>query len=153
MALGVSTRRNVSPGWPFCPPVFLPDGSRRLLTRGGFFSPSLDGGLPLLLLFSPSRRSNSAMRASCTSNSVMRSSFESWLSAVRSIESLNRHHHPLSNKIWTDFAPKPPNLWRSIFLAGYFLTRARMRYLGSNRQSARPGPLSLLDPYHVSHPR
>ena len=31
--------------------------------RGGFFSPSLDGGLPLLLLFSPRRRSNSAMRA------------------------------------------------------------------------------------------
>jgi hypothetical protein len=60
---GVSVRRNVSPGWPFCPPVFLPDGSRRLLTRAGFFSPSLDGGLPLLLLFSPSRRSNSAMRA------------------------------------------------------------------------------------------
>ena len=43
----------------------LPDGSRRLLTRRGFFSPSLDGGLPLLLLFNPRRRSNSAMRASC----------------------------------------------------------------------------------------
>ncbi|MGH7118978.1 MAG: hypothetical protein ACREFP_08320, partial [Acetobacteraceae bacterium] len=50
-------------GWPFCPPVFLPDGSSKLLTRGGFFSPSPDGGWPLLLLFSPSRRSNSAMRA------------------------------------------------------------------------------------------
>jgi hypothetical protein len=40
----------------------LPLGSRRLLTRGGFFSPSLDGGLPLLRLFSPRRRSNSANR-------------------------------------------------------------------------------------------
>ena len=44
--------RNVSPGWPDCPPVFLPERSRRLLTRGGLFNPSLDGGLPLLLLFS-----------------------------------------------------------------------------------------------------
>ena len=43
MASGVAVRRNVSPGWPFCPPVRLPDRSRRLLTRGGFFSPSLDG--------------------------------------------------------------------------------------------------------------
>ena len=47
---------------PFCPPLFLPDDSRKLLTRAGFFNPSLDGGLPLLLLFSPSRRSNSASR-------------------------------------------------------------------------------------------
>ena len=35
---------------------------RRLLIRSGFFSPSLEGGLPLLLLFSPRRRSNSASR-------------------------------------------------------------------------------------------
>jgi len=41
----------------------LPDGSRKLLTRTGFFSPSLDGGLPLLPLFSPRRRSNSASRS------------------------------------------------------------------------------------------
>ncbi len=51
VASGVSVRQSVSPGWPFCPPDFLPD-ARRLLTRGGFFNPSLDGGLPLLLLFS-----------------------------------------------------------------------------------------------------
>ena len=63
IASGVSVRRSVSPGWPFWPPGFLPERSRRLLTRAGFFSPSLDGGLPLLLLFNPSRRSNSAMRA------------------------------------------------------------------------------------------
>jgi hypothetical protein len=41
----------------------LPEASRKLLVRGGFFRPSLDGGLPLLLLFRPSRRSSSAMRA------------------------------------------------------------------------------------------
>jgi hypothetical protein len=53
----------------FCPPGGLPDGSRRLRVRGsrcGLCSPSLDGGLPLLELFSPSRRSNSATRASNT---------------------------------------------------------------------------------------
>jgi len=44
--------------------------SRRLLTRDGLFSPSLEGGLPLLLLFSPSRRSNSAMRACITAISA-----------------------------------------------------------------------------------
>jgi hypothetical protein len=36
VASGVSLRRKVSPGCPFCPPVFLPDRSRRLLTRTGF---------------------------------------------------------------------------------------------------------------------
>ena len=71
-----------------CPPVFLPDRSRRLLTRSGFFNASLDGGLPLLLLFSPSRRSNSAMRASCANSKAISASFDSWLSAVRSTDSL-----------------------------------------------------------------
>jgi hypothetical protein len=42
----------------------LPDGCRKLPVRGGFFSPSLDGGLPLLPLFSPTWRSNSAIRFS-----------------------------------------------------------------------------------------
>src|SRR5208282_1247829 len=61
---GSSVRRSVLPGWPFCPPVLLPDVSRRLLVRAGFlFSPSLDGGLPLLPLFRPRRRSSSATRA------------------------------------------------------------------------------------------
>src|SRR5271157_1747624 len=59
----------------FWPPVFLPDDSRRLLTRGGFFNPSLDGGLPLLLLFNPRRRSNSATRAKSTCLSATRSAF------------------------------------------------------------------------------
>jgi hypothetical protein len=60
----------------------LPEASRRLPTRTSFFSPSLDGGLPLLALFSPSRRSSSAMRASCVRSSAMRSSLESWLRAA-----------------------------------------------------------------------
>jgi hypothetical protein len=57
-----STWRGVLPGCPGCPPDFLPEGVRRLLIRRGFLSPSLDGGLPLLLLFRPRRRSSSAMR-------------------------------------------------------------------------------------------
>src|SRR6516225_7830619 len=61
IASGAVTCRKVSPGCPFCPPRGLPDGSRKLLVRAGFFSPSLDGGLPLLLLLRPSRRSNSAI--------------------------------------------------------------------------------------------
>jgi hypothetical protein len=40
-------------GWPFWPPLCLPVDRRKLLTRGGFFRPSLAGGLPLLELFSP----------------------------------------------------------------------------------------------------
>jgi hypothetical protein len=45
VASGFSVRLSVFPGWPFCPPGFLPDRSRRLLTRTDFFvRPSLDGG-------------------------------------------------------------------------------------------------------------
>src|ERR1700687_4931741 len=82
VASGVSVRRSVVPGWPFWPPVFLPDGSRRLLTRGGFFSPSLDGGLPLLLLFNPRRRSNSATRAQSGRLSLTRSSISACKAAM-----------------------------------------------------------------------
>src|SRR3954467_1832660 len=110
---GVSVRRRVSPGWPGCPPVCLPDGCRRLPIRGGFVSPSLDGGLPLLPLFSPRRRSNSAIRSrnpaisaawrvSCASTSSISSPFVSSLRAARSIEALNRQPGAASNKIYVD---------------------------------------------------
>ena len=59
IASGSATWRRVPPLWPFCPPGWRPDFSRRLLVRrllvfsaGGLFSPSLDGGLPLFVLFS-----------------------------------------------------------------------------------------------------
>jgi hypothetical protein len=55
--------RQRAPLWPFCPPDFLSDFLRRLLVRGGFLRPSLDGGLPLFELFFPGWRSGSAMRA------------------------------------------------------------------------------------------
>lgn len=49
---------------PFCPAAFLPVVSRTLRVRDGFFNPSLDGGLRLLVLFRP-RRSSSAMTSPC----------------------------------------------------------------------------------------
>src|ERR1700678_1969609 len=61
MRSGLFTGRRVSPLWPTCPPLVFPDRPRRLLnTRGGFFRPSLDGGLLLLELFLSSRRRSSA---------------------------------------------------------------------------------------------
>ena len=48
----------------FWAPLLLPDRSRKLLTRARFFSPSLDGGLLLLLLSRPRRRLDSTIRAS-----------------------------------------------------------------------------------------
>jgi hypothetical protein len=60
----------------------LPDGSRRLLTRGGFFSPSLDGGLPLLRLFSPRRRSNSANRPASAAFSARSCAFSACKAAI-----------------------------------------------------------------------
>src|SRR6201984_185841 len=63
---GAATCSRVSPLCPFWPPDGFFGGARRLWVRagrGGFLSPSLDGGLPLFELFSPSRRSSSAIRA------------------------------------------------------------------------------------------
>jgi hypothetical protein len=82
-------------------------GSRVLLTRDGFLSPSLDGGLPLFELFRPSRRSSSAIRAfraatsaACAATSAISSSRDGSLreSAFGFIESLNRKLIPLSRK-------------------------------------------------------
>jgi hypothetical protein len=70
---GFLTGRRVSPRCPFWPPDFLFDRSRKLLTRGtrvGFFSPSLAGGLLLLLLFSPNLRSSSPTR--CLQGNIFR---------------------------------------------------------------------------------
>jgi hypothetical protein len=55
---GAATCSRVSPLCPFWPPQGLSDGPRRLLVRaarGGFLSPSLDGGLPLLEQFRKTR--------------------------------------------------------------------------------------------------
>src|ERR1019366_612441 len=93
----------------------LSDGSRKLLTRGGFFNPSLDGGLPLFELFNPSRRSSSAIcafkaaiSAACVAISAISSFRDGSAGDAGFIESLNRTPTPMSRKIYgPDFA-KPP---------------------------------------------
>ena len=67
MRSGVSASRSVAPLWPGCPPGRLPDRPRWLRVRfrfraGRLAGPSLDGGLPLLLLSRPTRRSSSSRR-------------------------------------------------------------------------------------------
>ena len=100
--------------------TFLP--ARRLVRwlaqtsdRGGLLSPSLDGGLPLLELFNPSRRSSSAIRAfsaaisaACALISAISSSRDGSPreSASGFIESLNRNPIPLSRKNYTLNLPR-----------------------------------------------
>src|SRR6202140_1666067 len=79
----------------------LPDRSRKLDTRAGFFSPSLDGGLPLFELFNPIRRSSSAIWALSAATSAMSSSRDSSAADSSFIESLNRSQIPLSRKFST----------------------------------------------------
>jgi hypothetical protein len=87
------------------------------LTRGGFFSPSLDGGLLLFVLSNPSRRSSSAMRAlsaaisdDCAATSVISSSLDGSDRESNSgfIESLNRNPIPPSRKIYRLANTSPP---------------------------------------------
>ena len=71
---GASERRSVV---PFCPPGLRPFTGVRF-GAGGFLRPSLDGGLLLVVLFRPRRRSNSEINAAClatmSSNSRIRAS-------------------------------------------------------------------------------
>ena len=46
---GWATCRSVSPAWPSCPPLVLPDLPRRLRGADFFFNPSLDGGVELFV--------------------------------------------------------------------------------------------------------
>ena len=106
--IGFSDLPQVLALWPFCPPGFLPDRSRRLLARAGFVSPSLDGGLPLFELFSPSRRSSSASRAfsaafsaSRATTSASRSSSDGARGNSQVIRCLNRNPPPPSRRIFS----------------------------------------------------
>ena len=112
---------------PFCPPGFLLERSRRLLTRAGFFSPSLDGGLPLFELFNPSRRSSSAIRAfreafsafrdafsaRSAAISATRSSVDSTLGVSRIIRFLNRKLPTPSREIYRSLS-RSPNLGSNV---------------------------------------
>src|SRR5450755_379473 len=119
---GAATCSRVSPLCPFWPPEGLFDGPRRLLVRaarGGFLSPSLDGGLPLLELFNPSRRSSSARRdfraaisAAWAATSVISSSCDgSKRESGSFIESLNRNPIPLSRKIYPRSLQRNLSTW------------------------------------------
>src|SRR5450755_160180 len=120
---GAATCSRVSPLCPFWPPEGLFDGPRRLLVRaarGGFLSPSLDGGLPLLELFNPSRRSSSARRAfsaaisaAWAATSAISSSCDGQQRESGSfIESLNRNPIPLSRKIYPHSPQGSPHFLR-----------------------------------------
>src|SRR5450631_3967043 len=125
---GAATCSRVSPLCPFWPPEGLSDGPRRLLVRaarGGFLSPSLDGGLPLLELFNPSRRSSSARRAfsaaisaAWAATSAISSSCDGQQRESGSfIESLNRNPIPLSRKIYPHSLQRNLSTWAvTIFL-------------------------------------
>lgn len=60
---GVWLCLSVSPLWPGWPPLLFLPFWRNEWVRGGFESPSLEGGLELLLLFLLRRFSNSAILA------------------------------------------------------------------------------------------
>src|SRR5271157_4772635 len=117
MRSGLSTGRRVSPLWPTCPPLVFPDRPRRLLnTRGGFFRPSLDGGLLLLELFFTSRRCNSAF---------------SWRSAVFSSRrvSTSRRSAPISSARVGALSTQVLTHGRARHTSGINVFRKRTRYL------------------------
>jgi hypothetical protein len=79
--------------WPFCPPLGLPDGSRRLpAIRGFFFSPSLEGGFELVELSWPKRRFSSATSARSITISARNAAISSSTSGERIIHTLTHIH-------------------------------------------------------------
>src|ERR1700678_1170995 len=110
--------------WPTCPPLVFPDRTRRLLsTRGGFFRPSLDGGLLLLELFLSSRRRSSA---TCCFSAAF-----SWWSAVFSSRRLStsRRSAPLSSAVVRVLStPVWPHRWAR-HTSEINTLRKRRRYL------------------------
>src|ERR1700679_2856046 len=124
MRSGLSTGRRVSPMWPTCPPLVFPDRPRRLLsTRGGFFSPSLDGGLLLLELFLSSRRRSSA---TCCFSAAF-----SWWSAVFSSRRLStsRRSAPISSAMVRVLSTPVLTHGRARHTSEINTLRKRMRYL------------------------
>jgi hypothetical protein len=86
--------------WPFCPPLALPDGSRRLpAIRGFFFSPSLEGGFELVELSCPKRRFSSATSARSAAISARSAAISSSTSARRIIPALTHIQTPASQSI------------------------------------------------------
>src|SRR5271166_5795445 len=131
MRSGLSTGRRVSPLWPTCPPLVFPDRPRRLLnTRGGFFRPSLDGGLLLLELFLSSRRCSSATCCFSAAFSWRRVTF-SWQSAVFSSRrvSTSRRSAPISSARVGALSTQVLTHGRARHTSGINVFRKRTRYL------------------------
>jgi hypothetical protein len=57
--------------YPYCPPRGLPHGSRKLLVRAGLSAPSLEGGLPLLLLSRLSWHNSAILLCRLSINSLL----------------------------------------------------------------------------------
>ena len=75
---GLATCFSVPPLCPTWPPLFLSDLPRRLpAMRGGFFSPSLDGGLLLFELSLLNRRWSSAIVSRCAAFSRRNAAYSS----------------------------------------------------------------------------
>ena len=92
---GSATRLSVSPLWPFCPPLGLPDASRRLPAMRGFFvKPSLEGGFELVELSWPRRRLSSATSARNAAISARNAAISSSASAARIIDTLTPSNPP-----------------------------------------------------------
>src|SRR5271155_5757540 len=109
---GLATRRRVSPAWPSWPPLALPDLPRRLrAARGFFFNPSLEGGFELFVLSSPSRRRNSATKASSSAIRRSLAASNSWISGGMTIPLLIQIRRTLSPKIRQP-RPVSTNLWQ-----------------------------------------
>src|SRR5208282_5374819 len=95
---GFATGFNVSPACPACPPLVLPDLPRVLpAMRGGFFMPSLDGGLLLLELFLSSCRRRSATSWRKAAFSIRKTSISRCSAEIRSRISCRRIIHTLTH--------------------------------------------------------
>src|SRR5208283_3022052 len=95
---GFATGSNVSPACPACPPLLLPELPRLLpAMRGGFFMPSLDGGLLLLELFLPSCRRRSATSWRKAAFSIRKTSISRCSAEIRSRISGRRIIHTLTH--------------------------------------------------------
>src|SRR5208283_5371053 len=87
-----------SPACPACPPLVLPDLPRVLpAMRGGFFMPSLDGGLLLLELFLSSCRRRSATSWRKAAFSIRKTSISRCSAEIRSRISGRRIIHTLTH--------------------------------------------------------
>ena len=142
MRCGLSVCRKVAPLCPGCPPGRLPERPRWLRVRfgaGGLAGPSLDGGLPLLPLFRPTRRSSSSRRccnpaiSACCRSTVARScSFAPRSRAFSACASARRSAPPVcrsSDSNCPGILPPVPAHLEHFYLYMYWTVRVNCRLL------------------------